>query len=188
MNPILDAIAAMDSVEPRERLSYRAAGTKFNLNAKTLQCRHQGTQLHHARVANNKQLLSLQQEIELVQYINELTEQGLPPTRTMIQNFESAVALWACSKRWVSRFLCQNSAHLCSKWSIGMDCTCIKADSEHSYCYYLKLLHARIQQYNVEPQYIYNMDEKGFLAGITSRQKRIFSQQLWEQKKVTAGL
>jgi hypothetical protein len=69
-----------------------------------------------------------------------------------------------------------------------MDRTRVKADSEHSYGYYLKLLHAKIQQYNVEPRHIYNMDEKGFLAGVTSRQKRIFSRQLWEQKKVTAGL
>ena len=93
MNPILDAIAAIDSAEPREQLSYRAVGTKFNVNAKTLRRRHQGTQLDYAEAANNKQLLSPQQEIELVQYINELTEQGLPPTRTMIQNFGSAVAL-----------------------------------------------------------------------------------------------
>jgi hypothetical protein len=188
MNPILDAIAAIDSAEPGEQLSYRTAGTQFNVNAETLRCRHQGTKLDHAGAANSKQLLSPQQEIELVQYINELTEQGLLPTRTMIQNFASAVAAWACSKRWVSRFLCQNSAHLCSKWSFVRDRTCVKADSEKSYGHYLELLCAKFRQYNMEPRHIYNMDEKGFLAGITSRQKRIFSRQLWEQKKVTAGL
>jgi hypothetical protein len=98
MNPILDAIAAIDSAEPGERLLYRAAGTKRNVNAETLQRHHQGKQLDHAGAANNKQLLSPQQKLELVQYINELTEQGLPPTRTMIQNFGSAVAPWAFSK------------------------------------------------------------------------------------------
>ena len=40
MNLILDAIAAIDLAEPGERLSYRAAGTKFNVNAKTLRRRH----------------------------------------------------------------------------------------------------------------------------------------------------
>jgi hypothetical protein len=69
-----------------------------------------------------------------------------------------------------------------------MDRTRVKADSEHSYRHYLELLHAKIQQYDVEPRHIYNMDEKGFLAGVTSKQKRIFSRQPWEQKKVTAGL
>ena len=32
------------------------------------------------------------------------------------------------------------------------------------------------------------MDEKGFLLGVTKRTKRVFSKQLWEQKKVTAAL
>jgi hypothetical protein len=69
-----------------------------------------------------------------------------------------------------------------------MDRTRVKADSENSYRHYLELLHSKIQQYDVEPRHIYNMDKKGFLAGVTSRQKRIFSRQLWEQKKVTTGL
>jgi hypothetical protein len=32
------------------------------------------------------------------------------------------------------------------------------------------------------------MDEKGFLIGITSQSKRVFSKQLWERKEVTASL
>jgi hypothetical protein len=32
------------------------------------------------------------------------------------------------------------------------------------------------------------MDEKGFLIGVTLRQKCVFSKQLWEQKKVTADI
>jgi hypothetical protein len=69
-----------------------------------------------------------------------------------------------------------------------MDCDRVKADNRDSYCHYFELLHARIRQYNVEPRHIYHMDEKGFLIGITSRQKRIFSKQLWGQRRVTAGL
>src|SRR5688572_14931604 len=63
-----------------------------------------------------------------------------------------------------------------------------QADTEHSYRQYFELLHTKIHQYNVEPRNIYNMDEKGFLIGVTSRTKRVFSKQLWMQKKVTAGL
>ena len=69
-----------------------------------------------------------------------------------------------------------------------MDRDRVKADSEHSYRYYFELLYAKIRQYDVEARYIYNMDEKGFLIGVTSRQKRVFLKQLWEQKRVTAGL
>jgi hypothetical protein len=69
-----------------------------------------------------------------------------------------------------------------------MDRNRVKADNKDNYCHYFEFLHARIQQYNVEPRHIYDMDEKGFLIGITSRQKRVFSRKLWEQKRLTAGL
>jgi ABC-type Zn uptake system ZnuABC Zn-binding protein ZnuA len=45
------------------------------------------------QVKNSKQQkLSPQQEQELVQYIKELTEKCLPPTREMIRNFASTIA------------------------------------------------------------------------------------------------
>jgi hypothetical protein len=86
------------------------------------------------------------------------------------------------------QFLEQNKAHLTSKWIVGMDRNRVKADNKDSYHHYFKLFHAKIRQYNVELRHIYNMDEKGFLIGITPRQKRVFSRQLWEQKRVIAGL
>jgi hypothetical protein len=71
---------------------------------------------------------------------------------------------------------------------IGMDHNRHKADNMDSYSRYSALLHAKIRQYNVDAQHIYNMDKKGFLIGVTSSQKCVFSKQLWEQKKVTAGI
>jgi hypothetical protein len=35
-----------------------------------------------------------------------------------------------------------------------------------------------MQQYDVEPENTYDMDEKGFLVGTTSRSKRVFSKAL----------
>jgi hypothetical protein len=32
-----------------------------------------------------------------------------------------------------------------------------------------------MQEYDVEPRNTYNMDEKGFFVGITTRSKRVFS-------------
>jgi hypothetical protein len=45
-----------------------------------------------------------------------------------------------------------------------------------------------MRQYDVEPCNIYNMNEKGFLMGIISCSKRIFSKQLWEHKEVNQAL
>jgi hypothetical protein len=45
-----------------------------------------------------------------------------------------------------------------------------------------------MEEYKIKPGDIYTMDEKGFLAGVTSRSKRIFSRRMWEEKEVTASI
>ena len=35
----------------------------------------------------------------------------------------------------------------------------------------------------MEPENTYNMDEKGFMAGVVGRQKRVFSKAAYERKK-----
>ena len=73
------------------------------------------------------------------------------------------------------------------KYTTGIDRSRFNADSYDKYKLYFDLLHEKIRKYNVDPRHIYNMDEKGFLIGITSRSKRVFSKQLWERKEMTAG-
>jgi hypothetical protein len=53
---------------------------------------------------------------------------------------------------------------------------------------YFDFLHQKMQQYEIEPENTYNMDEKGFLIGTTSRSKRVFSRALWERKEVTSAI
>jgi hypothetical protein len=45
-----------------------------------------------------------------------------------------------------------------------MDRNHVKADNKDNYCHYFEFLHARIQQYNVEPRHIYNMCGNGDIA------------------------
>ena len=58
---------------------------------------------------------------------------------------------------------------------MGLDYNRSRADSVFKYILYFKLLRKKIEQYRVEPQYIYNIDKKGFLVGILLKIKRIFS-------------
>jgi hypothetical protein len=53
---------------------------------------------------------------------------------------------------------------------------------------YFDLLHQKMRQYEIEPENTYNMDEKGFLIGTTSRSKRVFSRAIWERKEVTSAI
>ena len=67
---------------------------------------------------------------------------------------------------------------------MGLDHNRSRADSAFKYILYFELLRKKIEQYEVEPQYIYNIDEKAFLVGILSKIKRIFSRRRYEEGSI----
>jgi hypothetical protein len=188
MDPISDAVAAIDVQDPGEHLSYRAAADRFGVDKETVRRRHKGTSRSRAGAAQQCMLLNPQQEIQLVQYIEKLSKRSSAATQSIIRNYASVLAKWEVSDSWISQFLARHRNHLTSQWTNNMDRNCHQAATEDSYRQYFELLQAKIQEYNVEPRHIYNMDKKGFAIGVNSKQKRIFSKHLFEQKRKTAGL
>jgi hypothetical protein len=43
-------------------------------------------------------------------------------------------------------------------------------------------------RYQIQPHNTYNMNKKGFMIGVTTHSKRIFSRRLWERKEVRPAL
>jgi transposase-like protein len=91
MAPIDDAIAAIKSREAGEKFTYQSIADKFGVNRSTLSRRHKGCQAPREAEGLNRRLLSPQQELTLVKYIEDLTKRGLPPTRDMIRNYASEI-------------------------------------------------------------------------------------------------
>ena len=58
-----------------------------------------------------------------------------------------------------------------------MDLYRFKADIVRSYKAYFKLVNKKIEEYDIQIENIYNMDEKGFLIGIMNKTKRIFNKE-----------
>jgi hypothetical protein len=69
-----------------------------------------------------------------------------------------------------------------------MDRTRYTADSTAKYELYFGLLHGKVEEHGVLPANTYNMDEKGFMIGVTGRSKRVFSRRQWEKKEVRESL
>ena len=92
MDPIQEAIEDLESREPGEEKSYTKVAKKHGVSRTTLARRHKGIQETRATEGINRRKLNTHQEAELVQYIDVLTQKGLPPTRAMIKNFASCVA------------------------------------------------------------------------------------------------
>ncbi|RYN26376.1 hypothetical protein AA0115_g7097 [Alternaria tenuissima] len=185
MDPIQEAIREIESREPGEQFSYQQLAKKYGVNRCTLARRHKG--IHEA---HGLRRLSLHphHETELVQYIDTLTERRLPPSREMIQRFASDLAGKEVSETWVTRFLQRHPNHLISAYSKGMSKLRCNADSGAKYSLYFKLLAEKIEEYNVQPTHIFNMDEKGFQLGRIGRTKRIFSKARWVKKGVRQPL
>jgi hypothetical protein len=188
MAPIDDAIAAIEALKPGEKLVYQKIADQFGVDRSTLARRHKRVQVPRETKDYNQQKLTQQQEEELVQYIEELTARYIPPTREMIANFASTVAQEPVSESWVTRFINKYSIHLISQFSTGMDSDRHNADSYTKYELYFNLLQRKIAEYKVDAEHTYNMDEKGFMIGVTSRTKHVFSRRMWEKKEVTASL
>jgi hypothetical protein len=188
MDPINAAIEAIESRESGASFSYRKVAKQFGVDRTTLSRRHRGASQSQTKYHEHRQLLNPQQEAELVIYIERCTERGLPPTREMVRNFASAVAKWEASDAWVSRFLHRHKDELTVKWSAGLDRNRHQADSHKKYESYFELLHRKMREYNIEPGNTYNMDEKGFFVGITTRTKRVFSKAVWLAKLRTAAI
>jgi hypothetical protein len=56
------------------------------------------------------------------------------------------------------------------------------ADSWDKYKAHFDLLTHRINKYSIEARHTYNMDEKGFMAGVIGKQKRVFSKASYKRK------
>ncbi|KAF1359819.1 hypothetical protein EJ07DRAFT_119155 [Lizonia empirigonia] len=79
MTPIEEAMEGIKSREAGTCSTYREVAKKYGVNRTTLSRRHQQKTRSNAEEARQRQLLSPQQEYELVLYKERYTRRGLPP-------------------------------------------------------------------------------------------------------------
>ena len=183
-----EALAECDTFASEEDIPWSKIAEKHGVVRSTLTRKWRGETQSREEKAIAQQKLTLQQEEELVTYIEELTARHIPPTREMIQNFASSVAKELVSESWVTRFINSYSIHLISQYSTGMDANRHNADSYTKYELYFNLLQRKITEYKIDSCHTYNMDEKGFMIGVTTRTKHVFSRRMWEKGEVKASL
>lgn len=188
MDPINAALTAIDSLRPGEDFTYSDIARRFGVVRSTLTRRHQRASGARKEAAQNRQNLNQHQETELLRHIKRLTERGLPPTRQMIQSYASYIAKKDVSMTWTDRFVKRHRKDLVTSWTTGLDRNRHNADSEAKYKLYYQLLHEKIEKHSVQPRHTYNMDEKGFLLGITGRSKRVFNRPLFNSRQVRQAL
>jgi hypothetical protein len=106
----------------------------------------------------------------------------------MIKNFATPLAGREPSDTWVTDFLKRYTDRLLTAWTTPMEAGRYEADSYEKYRYYFDLAHAKMAEYDLQPENTYNMDEKGFAIGVTGRSKRIFDKVLYSKKQFKQSL
>lgn len=183
MTGIKEAVEEVKYIPQGDKIPWTKIAQKHGVVRSTLTRKVQLRTLSHQEDAITRRKLQPQQEVELVQYVDKLTEDHLPPTREMIQEFASNIAQEPVSDSWVNRFIHRNDEELTPQWTTSMDRNRHGADSADKYTRYFELLDEKIKHYDVKAQHTYNMDEKGFMIGAVRRQKRIFSKRLFKKKQ-----
>jgi hypothetical protein len=138
MNSMEKALAALDSAEA---INYAATANEFGVHPETLRRHHKGLQQsRQAADFQYKTLLSEQQEIDLLRYIDTLTARGIPPTYQMIWNLGAELTEKEPGKRWAYEFVERHSDRIRSLFLKGEDLSRTKADNEERYGAYFKLV------------------------------------------------
>ena len=176
--------AALKDLNLQDKKNISKVANLHGVDRSTLSRRFNGV-TNPAKVKHQKQqLLTPQQEKDLVRYINQLTEIGIPPTVAMVRNFARDIAGKRPGNGWSQRFCKRHQDILESGYLSYIDRQRKHADRVDSYEYYFALVKRKITDYNVEPQNIYNMDEKGFSLGTMTKQYRIFTKEAVKKNRV----
>lgn len=165
MDPTQEAIEYLELCEAGDKFPYREVAKMLGVDRTTLSRRHRGVQRSHRAQAQHQLVLNPQQEEKLVKYIERCTRDGLPPTRSMLQNLGNAVAQWEVSDSWITRFLHRHIDKLTNKWSTGMDRERHLVDSKRKYELYFNLLRSKMCEHGVDERNTYTHTHNLFTPG-----------------------
>ena len=103
MRPIDKALAACDA---QKSPCYQTIADEFHVNRTTLSRRHRGIQTSRENAtAIHHSLLSKPQQTELVNYINKLSNKGIPPTVPVVRMLAMDICKTKPGKNWTWRFV-----------------------------------------------------------------------------------
>jgi hypothetical protein len=148
---------------------------EYGLQRSTLSRRFRGVTESASQKAQSQQLLSPPQEQRLIKHIKQLSSRGLHPTPAILRNLALEISGKEPGKNWSHRFVQRHSNVLGGGYCERLNRQRFKADYKAAYNDYFDLLKEKVEKHNIQPQNTYNMDEKGFLIGWSSKQYRIFS-------------
>jgi hypothetical protein len=181
MAPIDEAIASLRS---SNKSNISEAAGMFEVERSVLSKHFHGKRVSIAKANETKQLLTNKQELVLVNEIQKLCDWCLPPTPAIVTLWASHIYGKEPGKNWSAGFKARHKDILDCRYADTIDLARHKADSKTSYSQYVTMLRQKMEQYSIQPQNCYNIDEKGFLIGHLQKVRRIFPKALMQQQRL----
>jgi DDE superfamily endonuclease/Tc5 transposase DNA-binding domain len=182
---IAEALADLNS---QTRPNIAATARRHQVARETLSKRFRGATQTREDVTSyvHKQLTDTQEEA-LIEYINKLTNRGFPPTPQILKNIAESIAHKKLGRNWTARFCQRYRTRLTSIYLRTIDHKRKIADNSYHFEHFFTLLHEKIEKFNIQPQNIYNVDEKGFLLGFSRTSKRVVSLEQLKSKRIAGA-
>jgi len=181
MDSIEAALAALDL---QSKPNYTQTAEEYGVDRTTLSRRHRNITGSRADGYDSLSFLTKEQSKVLVNYVNDLTNRGLPPTVAMLRNFAQEIAGKQPGSRWAARWIEKQGTSLKSHYLTPINNLRKKAESAYHFGLYFSLLAQKIKKYGIKRQNTYNMDEKGFLISMLTKLKRVFSRAAFKLGRV----
>ena len=131
---------ALAALALQEAPNYKRTTKEFGVCRTTLSRRHRGLCRLYKNARELQCLLSLQQQISLVNHINKLSEAGIPPTPAMVRVFAFEICQQWPGENWVARFVETHKTVLKSVYLNGFDLKRKKADNYYLIRKYFELV------------------------------------------------
>jgi hypothetical protein len=132
---------ALAELESCSKPNYAALAKKYELERSTLSRHARGKTTSREEFQSEKhQCLTNAQERVLINQINRLTDQGIPPTSQMVKNFAEEIIGHSVEKNWVGQFTTYYQRELKSLYLCNIDNLCMKGEYASIYKLFFDLV------------------------------------------------
>lgn len=164
---VLRAVAAVVCGGNKENglpsYSFAAAARDYNANPETVRQRFNGC-LSHRDASTAQMRVSPANERVIKEHMDECAARGIPLGPDDVKEAATIISGQPCSDRWYAGFR-QRNPDIVGKIARPLEAPRAQALNRSNVMAFFDMLRTLITQYNILPQDIYNMDEKGVMLG-----------------------
>ncbi|KAJ3510026.1 hypothetical protein NLJ89_g4908 [Agrocybe chaxingu] len=166
-------------------LSFREAAIIFNVGKTTLTARFKG-RTTRVEAHEKEKKLSTACEEALVEWVKSMGRRNVPLHPSAVAEHACVISGVDIGETWIRRF---RACHpdLKAKWTTGMEKCRAGAVNENEVTNFYDEYNQLVKDYNIKPENIYNMDEKGCQLGIGASVKALIDKKQKDCQMIEDG-